>query len=37
MLTIFSGIMFWVTVSMLHRRDLRSAEARGVSLAIPES
>ena len=37
MLTIFSGVMFAVTASMLHRRDLRSAEARGVSLAIPES
>ncbi len=36
MLTIFSGLLFGVTVSMLHRRDLRSAEARGVSLAIPE-
>ncbi len=36
MLTLFSGIMFGVTVSMLHRRDLRSAAARGVSLAIPE-
>jgi hypothetical protein len=28
--------MFAVTVSMLHRRDLRVAEARGISLAIPE-
>jgi len=37
MLTIFSGLLFAVTVGMLHRRDLRSAEARGVSLAIPES
>lgn len=36
MLTIFSGLMFAVTVSMLHRRDLRVAEARGISLAIPE-
>ena len=30
MITIFSGLMFWVTVSMLHRRDLRVAEARGL-------
>jgi hypothetical protein len=37
MLTISSGLMFWVTVLMLHRRDLRSAEARGISLAIPEA
>jgi hypothetical protein len=36
MLTLFSGLMFAVTVSMLHRRDLRVAEARGISLAIPE-
>jgi hypothetical protein len=36
MLTIFSGLMFGVTVLMLHRRDLRAAEARGISLAIPE-
>jgi hypothetical protein len=36
MLTIFAGLMFGVSVSMLHRRDLRAAEARGVSLAIPE-
>jgi hypothetical protein len=36
MLTIFSGLMFGATVLMLHRRDLRSAEARGISLAIPE-
>jgi hypothetical protein len=37
MLTIFSGLMFGVTVLMLHRRDLRSAEVRGISLAIPEA
>lgn len=36
MLTISSGLMFGVTVLMLHRRDLRVAEARGISLAIPE-
>jgi hypothetical protein len=36
MLTIFSGLMFGATVLMLHRRDLRAAEARGISLAIPE-
>ena len=36
MLTIFSGLMFGATASMLHRRDLRAAEARGISLAIPE-
>lgn len=36
MLTVFSGLMFGVTLSMLHRRDLRSAAARGVSLALPE-
>jgi len=36
MLTIFSGLMFAVTILMLHRRDLAVAEARGVSLAIPE-
>jgi hypothetical protein len=37
MLTIFSGLMFGATILMLHRRDLRSAEARGISLAIPEA
>ena len=37
MLTIFSGLMFAVTILMLHRRDLAVAEARGISLAIPES
>jgi hypothetical protein len=37
MLTIFSGLMFGATVLMLHRRDLRAAEARGISLAIPEA
>lgn len=36
MLTIFSALMFGATTLMLHRRDLRSAEARGISLAIPE-
>ena len=36
MLTIFSGLMFAATALMLHRRDLISAEARGISLAIPE-
>jgi hypothetical protein len=36
MLTIFAGIMFAVTISMLHRRDLRAAEVRGISLAVPE-
>lgn len=36
MLTIFAGLMFAVSISMLHRRDLRAAEARGISLAIPE-
>jgi hypothetical protein len=36
MLTIFSGLMFGATALMLHRRDLRAAEARGISLAIPE-
>jgi hypothetical protein len=36
MLTIFSGLMFAVTILMLHRRDLAVAEARGISLAIPE-
>lgn len=30
MLTIFSGIMFAISISMLHRRDLRAAEARGL-------
>lgn len=33
MLTIFSGIMFWVTCSMLHRRDQRVAEVRGLAPA----
>lgn len=37
MLTIFSGLMFAATTLMLHRRDLRVAEARGISLAIPEA
>jgi hypothetical protein len=37
MLTIFSGLMFGASILMLHRRDLRSAEARGISLAIPEA
>jgi len=37
MLTVFSGLMFASTVLMLHRRDLRAAEARGISLAIPEA
>ena len=36
MLTIFSGLMFAATALMLHRRDLIAAEARGISLAIPE-
>jgi hypothetical protein len=36
MLAIFSGIMFGVTVSMLHRRDLRAAEARGLVPAPTE-
>jgi hypothetical protein len=36
MLTISSGLLFGVTILMLHRRDLRAAEARGISLAIPE-
>jgi hypothetical protein len=36
MLTVFSGLMFSASVLMLHRRDLRAAEARGISLAIPE-
>jgi hypothetical protein len=36
MLTIFSGLMFGATTLMLHRRDLRSAEARGNTHAIPE-
>jgi hypothetical protein len=36
MLTISATLMFAVTISMLHRRDLRSAEARGISLAVPE-
>jgi hypothetical protein len=30
MLTIFSAIMFAVSVSMLHRRDMRAAEVRGL-------
>lgn len=37
MITIFSGLMFWVTVSMLHRRDQRVAEARGLVPAPVES
>ncbi|MEQ1785849.1 MAG: hypothetical protein ABL966_02260 [Acidimicrobiales bacterium] len=37
MLTIGSGLLFAITVLMLHRRDLRAAEARGISLAIPEA
>lgn len=37
MLTIFSGTMFAVTVSMLHRRDLRVAEVRGLLPATTES
>ena len=32
MLTFFSGIMFGVTIMMLHRRDLRLAEAAGISI-----
>ena len=31
------GFMFAVTLVMLHRRDLRVAEARGLSLASPEA
>ena len=37
MLTIFSGIMFGVLCSMLHRRDERVAEARGLVPATVES
>lgn len=37
MITIFSGLMFWVTVSMLHRRDQRVAESRGLVPAPVES
>jgi len=37
MLTIFSGLMFAVTILMLHRRDLEVAQRRGISLALPES
>ena len=36
MLTIFSGMMFAVTLSMLHRRDLRVAEVRGLLPATTE-
>ena len=36
MLTIFSGLMFAVSLGMLHRRDLKVAEVRGIDLAIPE-
>ena len=36
MLTVFSGLMFAASALMLHRRDLIAAEARGISLAIPE-
>ena len=36
MLTVFSGLMFTASALMLHRRDLIAAEARGISLAIPE-
>jgi hypothetical protein len=37
MLTIFSGSMFAVTVLMLHRRDLRVAEVRGLLPATTET
>ena len=37
MLTIFSGIMFGVLCSMLHRRDERVAEARALVPATVES
>ena len=37
MLTIFSGVMFAVTISMLHRRDLRVAEVRGLLPATTEA
>jgi hypothetical protein len=36
MLTVFSGLMFAVTILMLHRRDLEVAQRRGISLALPE-
>ncbi len=37
MLTIFSGSMFAVTILMLHRRDLRVAEVRGLLPATTET
>ena len=29
-LTVVSGVMFLMTLVMLHQRDLRSAQARGI-------
>jgi hypothetical protein len=37
MLTVFSGSMFAVTILMLHRRDLRVAEVRGLLPATTET